>query len=211
MYHSVFKVPEGVAELRSTIGRTLPNGRLVWKKKYQTSNFMPLSVGQNGKRGDLRIFPSMQPSSSPPFRMPMMTDITLPNEGPLSFSLIIENVPERWKKNVFPITLQNATMEKMSISSISTDGTTFRTVKKNATWLLVFEVKNVGFCITWSMAASCYIFYQVAAAHSKRRRPTTTSAVFPFLKTMFFPSTLCLHSTNLPFAHLYYTMACLMG
>ena len=115
------------------------------------------------------------------------------------------------EKNVFPITLQNVTIEKMSISSISTDGTTFRTVKKNATWRLVFEVKNVGFCITWSMAASCYIFYQVAAAHSKRRRPTTTSAVFPFLKTMFFPSTLCLHSTNLPFAHLYYTMACLMG
>ena len=130
----------------------------------------------------------MQPSSSPPFRMPMMTDIALPNEGPLSFSLIIENVPERWKKNVFPITLQNVTMEKMSIRSISTDGTTFRTVKKNATWLLVFEVKNVGFCITWSMAASCYIFYQVAAAHSKkkeahhhlRRLPFSQDHVFSF-------------------------------
>ena len=140
-----------------------------------------------------------------------MTDIALPNERPLSFSLIIENVPERWKKNVFPITLQNATMEKMSISSISTDGTTFRTVKKNATWRLVFEVKNVGFCITWSMAASCYIFYQVAAAHSKKKEAHHHLRRLPFSQDHVFPSTLCLHSTNLPFAHLYYTMACLMG
>ena len=61
------------------------------------------------------------------------------------------------------------------------------------------------------MAASCYIFYQVAAADSKKKEAHHHLRRLPFSQDHVFPSTLCLHSTNLPFAHLYYTMACLMG